>query len=366
MKPETRCCHLTLTVWIAFIICVPGLALVVENSSALSYTPIYRGVTYTFTTADGGESDDDGIFHQSRYFTTTREAEAICSTIDLEYTDIGYDTISAYAGVWKAVQCKASTFYYATVNGHVKANLAALGATEASVWFHVIVKNLGSNVIVKDILFNSSHATPPIYTRWVDNDFTVNLNWPGVYNEVYAIELYVKTYVAGFLFGGAMSDAYDNEGAYYTSIKVWSYSAGGCIAEGTEVALADGDVVPVEKLKRGQYIMGYDIASESLVTEQVLSVHKSYVNTLEVINGGALVVTPEDQPIYVKHGSYIGWVINPVELEVGWYIFCPQEDAWIPITSISFENGEFAVYEVVASDPDTFIAEGFLLDVKIY
>lgn len=353
-----------IAILLVLVMCVSGLVLTAKNTSAGTPTPIYRGSTYTFNTADGGEDDPDGAFHLSRFYTGPGypRAEAICDTTS---GWLGMASQTAWAGVWKAVQTYGTTYFYARVDGHIKANLYSLGLAEADAWFYVRVKDLTSGQVVTDTLFRYAVAAPPILWRIVDEDFSVQINWPGNYGYIYGIEVFVKTYCGAFLVGGSIADSYGNEGAYFSQITVWSYSGGGCVAEGTEIALADGGCVPVEQLKKGQSILGYDTATGSLVAEQVLSVKRSVVNTLEVINNGALVVTPVDQPVYIRHDNFTGWVVNPVDLVVGWEMFCPLGNSWITITSISFETGKFTVYEIEASAPDTFIAEGILLDKKI-
>jgi hypothetical protein len=98
--------------------------------------------------------------------------------------------------------------------------------------------------------------------------------------------------------------------------------------------------------------------------QTVQDVKMTVVGSVEVLNDGLLVLTPLDQPIYARNGSFAGWVIDPKDLEVGWQAFSPLDNSWITITKIGFDDGKFKVYEVVATGPNNYIAGGLLLDAK--
>ena len=139
---------------------------------------------------------------------------------------------------------------------------------------------------------------------------------------------------------------------------------GGCVLEGTEITLPDGSTTPVEELKKGSAVQGYDTAKDSFVIEQVLSCKKSKVDRIEIINNGLLYLTLYDQPMYVRHDGFAEWVKNPVEFNIGWELFNPLENKWIPITSIELRDGSFTVYDLQATGPNNYIANGILADAK--
>jgi hypothetical protein len=125
--------------------------------------------------------------------------------------------------------------------------------------------------------------------------------------------------------------------------------------------MADGKEVPVQDVKPGDEIMGYDVQTGAFVVENVTSNNCTVVSEVLSINGGLLCVTPTDQPIYTDHG----WVVNPQDLQVGWRIYDPADNSWITIQSLQTLNGHFDVYDLRATNPNTFIGNGILLDKKV-
>jgi len=130
------------------------------------------------------------------------------------------------------------------------------------------------------------------------------------------------------------------------------------------ITVADGTSVPVEKLAKGTPIMSLDLSTGGLISETVISDKMTVVSEVEILNDGLLALTPVDQPIYVRHDSFTGWLRDPQNLQIGWQVFCPHDGSWTTITKISFDEGKFKVYDVVATGPNNFIGNGILLDSK--
>lgn len=143
-----------------------------------------------------------------------------------------------------------------------------------------------------------------------------------------------------------------------------SSGGGGCVLEGTLVALADGRFVPVENLAKGTSIISVDLSTGDLISETVTLNKMTVVSEIEILNDGLLALTLEDQPIYVRNGSFTGWIRDPQDLQIGWDVFNPLDGSWITITKITFDEGKFKVYEVGATGPNNFIGNGILLDAK--
>jgi hypothetical protein len=136
---------------------------------------------------------------------------------------------------------------------------------------------------------------------------------------------------------------------------------GGCVAEGTEITMANGDVKLVEDIVVGDRVLGYNLTTCEFVTEVVLDwTLKRVPRTLE-INEGVLTVTLTDQPIYVRNGSWIGWIANPIELEIGFELFCPLSDSWVMITALEVEYGGEWVYDFTTDGPQTYLANSYLV-----
>jgi hypothetical protein len=138
------------------------------------------------------------------------------------------------------------------------------------------------------------------------------------------------------------------------------YVQGGCVLYNTSITMADGKTVPVQTVKLGDQIIGYDVQTGTFVTETVTSNNCTTVDEVLSINNGLLYVTPTDQPIYTDHG----WVINPQDIMIGWKIYNPTTNTWITVQSVRILEGNFRVYDLQATQPNTFIGNGILLDRK--
>jgi hypothetical protein len=157
----------------------------------------------------------------------------------------------------------------------------------------------------------------------------------------------------------------DSVGTHVTSntapVRVVYYWPQGCVLANTRILMANGKTKPVQSVKPGDAITGYDVQSGTFVVENVTSNNCTVVNEILSINYGLLCVTPTDQPIYTDHG----WVVNPQDLVIGWRIYYPVHNSWITIQSLKTLNGYYLVYDLRATNPDTFIGNGILLDRKI-
>jgi hypothetical protein len=152
---------------------------------------------------------------------------------------------------------------------------------------------------------------------------------------------------------------------YYTTFRMQFdvKSGGGCVAYGTPLLTPTG-YVPVQQLSSGSLVEEYDLGNGSLVTGYLLYANSTRAVTLIDINSGALLVSPTDQPIYIKNGTYTGWLIDPQNLTVGEQVFEAQNGTWINVTSVQTIHRHSLVYDVVASGPNDFVANGILLDRK--
>jgi uncharacterized repeat protein (TIGR02543 family) len=134
----------------------------------------------------------------------------------------------------------------------------------------------------------------------------------------------------------------------------------GCVLSGTLITMAVGKTVPVQRVKPGDSIMGYAVQTGTFVTETVTSNNCTTVDEILSINNGLLYVTPTEQPIYTDHG----WVNNPQDIMIGWKIYNPTTNTWTTVQSLTTLEGHFQVYDLQATQPNTFIGNGILLDRK--
>lgn len=287
----------------------------------------------------------------------------------------------AHATVYQEFRFKPDMFGYVTftVNGYYSGRVGITGVVpgDANIWWYlrlldlnnhfpndiiseVLVKHLNRNVYGTETIGASCSATFRFYLEQGISE---------TYRLGIAAQIVSATLSADILGGNSEGNAFAAFGAtwgmWINSIEVQAPSpAPACVLKGTPIMLADGSMAPVETLKKNTAIMGYDLETGFLLTEKVVSNKMTIVAKIEVINDGLLKVTLTNQPIYARHDGVVGWVIDPQDLKVGWELLNPVTGEWILITSIEFQEGRFAVYDLVATAPDNYIANGLLLDHK--
>lgn len=151
--------------------------------------------------------------------------------------------------------------------------------------------------------------------------------------------------------------------AYTASFSLTYVGGGGCVARGTPILTPNG-YVPIQDLKPGDAVMGYDFATGKLVAVTLLSARKSWQDSLVSINGGQLLLTAQDQPIFADHAGVVGWVRNPADLQLGDRIFNAVSGHWVRVWSVQPVYQRVEVYDVVTSGANNFVANGYLLDQK--
>jgi hypothetical protein len=100
------------------------------------------------------------------------------------------------------------------------------------------------------------------------------------------------------------------------------------------------------------------------VNETVVSLESEHSRDLITINDGALLVTAKNQPMWVASDGEARWVRDPIDLEVGDLLYDPVQNEWVKITELGRVTTNTKVYDLIADRPNTFIANGFLLDQK--
>ena len=134
---------------------------------------------------------------------------------------------------------------------------------------------------------------------------------------------------------------------------------GGCVLAGTLIATPNG-AKRVETLTAGDAVLGYNVTTGSWVRETVTSNSASTVSQVLSIDNGLLVTTLTEQPLYVRNGTWVGWVHDPQNLTVGEQVFLPWTGSWITITSLKVLHGTFTVYDLRVTAPSDFVANGVL------
>lgn len=139
----------------------------------------------------------------------------------------------------------------------------------------------------------------------------------------------------------------------------------GCVLAGTNITTLNGKQTLVEKLSQGDSVLGYNVTSGTWVKEGVTTNSATTVNEILSINNGLLDTTVTDQPLYVRNGTWVGWVHDPENLKVGEQIYDPLTASWTTITSLQVQSGTFTVYDLRLTAQNDFVANGLLALDKI-
>ncbi|MCW6159301.1 MAG: Hint domain-containing protein [Thermoplasmatales archaeon] len=140
-------------------------------------------------------------------------------------------------------------------------------------------------------------------------------------------------------------------------------SGGGCVAWGSLILTPNG-YVSVQDLKPGAKVTEYNLQNGSVFTGTLLFNNKTEVSQEIGVNGGVLLLTLTDQPIYIRNSTFIGWLKDPENLTVGDQLFNPVNNTWVNVSTVSMVEKQIKVFDVVTDGVNDFIDNGFLLDIK--
>jgi hypothetical protein len=347
---------------LALLFAIPAVAVCVRAGGVSN---IYLGTTYNFGDATGGWRSANSTLTKTNFYLTPplyAQATSMCIV-----TSLGSYATSQ---IWKSVCCMGTGYYYFNISGWWGGIVTAAGLAEADIWFYGILKNLDTGALTEYWTNPYGYLASAIVGGTVQGHlFTCTWAASLTAGYHYGIGVEVKAYTAGACgtsIANAMSSGWPSPGTYgvsYYNIAVWSSGAAGCVLAGTNILMASGAATkPVERVKAGDNIVGYNTTTGSFVNEKVTSNTKTTVKMVEIINNGSLTVTPTDQPMYVKNltGATF-WLKNPADLQVGWQIFCPMTQSWVAITNIQWKVGKFVVWDMTVTNPYDFICNGFLL-----
>jgi hypothetical protein len=129
---------------------------------------------------------------------------------------------------------------------------------------------------------------------------------------------------------------------------------GGSLAHGTLITMADGSKVPVQNLKVGDQLLGYNPITGQYTVSTITSLKIVDASTMLVIN------TCTGTPLRVDASpTEILWTKLPdgttlwlpvTQLRVGDDLWTPN--GWVPVTSIaSIAGGHHIMYDITATDP---------------
>ena len=188
----------------------------------------------------------------------------------------------------------------------------------------------------------------------------------GAGNYSYAVGAY-SDYAASENVSFAANSSYDGPG--YGLVEGGSSTGcgsggggggGGCLLSGTQITLAGGGTKAINKLQVGDAVLGYNVTTGSWVPETVTSNSYTFVNQILSIDNGLLETTLTDQPLYVRNGTWTGWVQDPQDLIPGEQLFMPTTGAWVNVTSLQILTDHYKVYDLRVTAPNDFVANGIL------
>jgi len=359
---------------VAMLLLIPMCA----SNSALAHTGPYfdKSQTYWFNPCwDGtwyGTEEESDWYHAQRGNGPNGRAEAFAGAEI--WWDPDYSIKVGHAEVWKKVTCTESGEYQAIVEGSYYFWLMPAGAgfAQCSVWFSILDDITGQHLKSVNIVDRIAYVGQG-GGSFADSFIGYPLIWDAVSGKSYRLELSVTASAFGAVLACCISDAwnYDLQGGtqgafvdYFSIATTYVPPGGGCVVDDTLIQMADGTLKEAKFIKLGDMVISYDIQNGTSMNETVLSVDKAHVDTIEVFNDGLLGTTLKNQPIYARNSTFEGWIKDPMDIEIGWEVYCPLNDTWIEINETEFIEGNHKVYDILTSGPNTFIGNGILLDVK--
>lgn len=147
----------------------------------------------------------------------------------------------------------------------------------------------------------------------------------------------------------------------------------GCVLYGTNITLGNGTQMQVQDITQGTHVLSYNVSNQSVYQGTVFQITISTVSQVWSINGILSVSGVTDQPLYVQLANGTKEWLFLGELNTTMKIYCPQNNTWIQITSITILQGTFTVYDLSVAPVlhnniaigGNYIANGILMDDKI-
>jgi hypothetical protein len=136
----------------------------------------------------------------------------------------------------------------------------------------------------------------------------------------------------------------------------------------TKILLGDGFHSKLaKKIDIGDSVLGYNVSSGTTLPVTVIDIESTIVSSLLTIihDYGSITLTPLNQPVWMRNGTYIGWLRDPIDLLLGDEIFHVPSNSWVYVNYLFEYSGSFEVYDIITDPLNVFIGNGILLDQKI-
>ena len=152
-------------------------------------------------------------------------------------------------------------------------------------------------------------------------------------------------------------------------VTVTASACGGSVAAGTLITLADRTQTPVQNLRVGLQLLSYDMTRREYATTTITRFETVVTSNQMVIStstGKPLIVDQNPaQRLYAQLPDGMVALVSVTDLKVGYKLFQPLSQTWVPITNIQYQNsGIHTMYDIYTTAPGNYIANGYLDPLK--
>ncbi len=149
-----------------------------------------------------------------------------------------------------------------------------------------------------------------------------------------------------------------------------------CFGKGTGVTMADGSVKPIEEIRKGDWVMSYDIATKSMKPVAVTRlIEKEHASLIKLILDGREIMCTADHPFYTETGEWAA--VNAAKANTaylhhttiktisnGTRLFIPSEKRFCSVQQIERIKGPLPTYTLELAGADNFMANGLLVKTE--
>ena len=150
-----------------------------------------------------------------------------------------------------------------------------------------------------------------------------------------------------------------------------------CFGKGTGVTMADGSVKPIEEIRKGDWVMSFHIATQSMKPVAVTRlIEKQHASLIKLILNDREIICTADHPFYTETGEWAAvdaakanmaylQQITVKKINSGTRVFIPSEKRFISVQGIEKIKGPLPTYTIELAGADNFIANGLLVKTEI-
>lgn len=149
-----------------------------------------------------------------------------------------------------------------------------------------------------------------------------------------------------------------------------------CFGAGTKISMADGSAKEIEAVQKGDLVLSYDEATNTLVPVPVNRlIQKQHSSLLKLVLEDREIITTTDHPFYTEGNNWAS--VNPgrsnlnylherkiSQLSAGEKLFIPEENRYARLLRIEKINGPQPTYTLELAGGDCFIANGMLVKTE--